>query len=171
MEFTKASAAKLLASQRTFRKCGESGLDISEVFEHLPRVADELAVVRSCHPAEFNHAPALYLAHSGTGMMGRPSLGAWVTYGLGSVSGNLPGYVVMSAGPLKGGPLTYGRDILPADHSPTHLRSGTPILYLSKPENVSGDAQRHILNFSQQFNRRYLDQQKEDSNLSARIAV
>jgi hypothetical protein len=75
LEFTKTSTATILASQRTFRNCGQSGIAMSDIFEHLPRVTDELAVVRSCYHTDFNHAPALYMAHSGSRLMGRPSLG------------------------------------------------------------------------------------------------
>lgn len=172
LEFTKTSTAKILASKRTFTKCGKSGLEISDVFQHLHRVADELAVVRSCHHTEFAHAPALYMAHSGTRLMGRPSLGAWAAYGLGSESQNLPGYVVLRDGPLKGGPVTYGSGFLPAVYSATELRaSGPPILYLNKPASMGGDEQRRILDFSQQLNREYLAAQNEDGNLSARIAA
>jgi hypothetical protein len=172
LEFTKTSTAKVLASQRTFRKCGQSGVEMSDIFEHLPKVADELAVVRSCYHTEFNHAPALYMAHSGTRLMGRPSLGAWAMYGLGSASENLPGYVVMRDGPLKAGPTTYGNGFLPAVYSATELRtSGAPILYLDRPDAMSADDQRRILDFSQQLNRRYLASHEEDSNLSARIAA
>ncbi len=172
LEFTKTSTAKVLASQRTFRKCGQSGVEISDIFEHLPKVADELAIVRSCYHTEFNHAPALYMAHSGTRLMGRPSLGAWAMYGLGSDSENLPGYVVMRDGPLKGGPMTYGNGFLPAVYSATELRSsGAPILYLDRPDAMSGDDQRRILDFSQRINRQYLAAQNDDSNLAARIAA
>jgi hypothetical protein len=172
LEFTKTSTAKILASKRTFKKCGQSGLEISDVFQHLHRVADELAVVRSCHHTEFAHAPALYMTNTGTRMMGRPSLGAWAAYGLGSESQNLPGYVVLRDGPLKGGPVTYGSGFLPAVYSATELRSsGPPILYLNKPASMGGDDQRRILDFSQQLNREYLAAQNEDGNLSARIAA
>ena len=172
LEFTKTSTAKVLASQRTFRKCGQSGVEISDIFEHLPKVADELAIVRSCYHTEFNHAPALYMAHSGTRLMGRPSLGAWAMYGLGSDSENLPGYVVMRDGPLKGGPTTYGNGFLPAVYSATELRSsGAPILYLDRPDAMSGDDQRRILDFSQRINRQYLAAQNDDNNLAARIAA
>lgn len=172
LEFTKTSTAKVLASKRTFRKCGNSGLEMSDVFEHLPRVADELAVVRSCYHTEFNHAPALYMAHSGTRLMGRPSLGAWAMYGLGSASENLPGYVVMRDGPLKAGPTTYGSGFLPAIYSATELRmTGAPILYLDKPDTMGADDQRRVLDFSQQLNRQYLAAQNDDSNLAARIAA
>ena len=102
LEFTKTTEAKLLPSRRTFKKCGKSGIEMSDLFENLSEVADELAVVRSCYHQEFNHAPALYLSHTGSNQMGRPSLGAWTTYGLGSLSEDLPGYVVMRDGPLKG---------------------------------------------------------------------
>ena len=172
LEFTKARTAKVLASKRQFKKCGKSGVEMSDIFQHLPSVADEMAVIRSCHHTEFNHAPALYLAHSGTSLMGRPSLGSWATYGLGSASENLPGYVVMRDGPLKGGPVTYGNGFLPADYQATELRSGgAPILYLNRPDTISGTDQRRILDFSQQLNRQYLARQNDDSNLSARIAA
>lgn len=172
LEFTKTSTAKILPSRRAFRKCGQSGLEISDIFKHLPDVADELAVIRSCHHTEFNHAPALYLAHSGSRLMGRPSLGAWAMYGLGSPSENLPGYVVMRDGPLKGGPTTYGNGFLPSVYTATELRaSGAPILYLNRPENLRDADQRRILNFSQQLNREYLEAQNRDANLAARIAA
>jgi hypothetical protein len=172
LEFTKTSTAKVLASKRTFRKCGNSGLEMSDIFEHLPRVADELAIVRSCYHTEFNHAPALYMTHSGTRLMGRPSLGAWAMYGLGSESENLPGYVVMRDGPLKAGPTTYGSGFLPAIYSATELRmTGAPILYLDRPDTMGANDQRRVLDFSQQLNRQYLTAQNDDSNLAARIAA
>ena len=172
LEFTDSRTAKLLPSARSFRKCGQSGLMISDIFEHLPGVADELAVIRSCHHTEFNHAPALYMTHSGTRQMGRPSLGAWSLYGLGTPSENLPGYVVMRDGPLKGGPSTYGSGFLPAIHSATEIRmTGAPILYLQRPENLLPGDQRRIMDFSQQLNRRFLEAQNSDSNLAARIAA
>ena len=172
LEFTKSNEAKLLPTRRKFRRCGESGVSLSDIFEHLPSVADELAVVRSCCHTEFNHAQALYLTHSGTRLMGRPSLGAWAMYGLGCESRNLPGYVVLRDGPLKSGPLTYGSGYLPAVYSATELRlSGSPILYLDRPESIDNNSQRRILDFSQSLNRRYLDAQNDDHNLSARIAA
>jgi len=172
LEFTQTRTAKVLASKRRFRKCGSSGIEMSDIFEHLPGVADELAVIRSCHHTEFNHAPALYIAHSGSRLMGRPSLGSWALYGLGSPSRDLPGYVVMRDGPLKGGPLTYGNGFLPAVYSPTELSlSGAPILYLDRPEGVSTNDQRRILDFSQRLNRRFLSEQNGEDPLSARIAA
>ena len=172
LEFTKASEAKLLASHRSFRRCGESGIEMSDLFEHLPKVADELAVIRSCYHTEFNHAPALYLTHTGSSQMGRPSLGAWTTYGLGSESEELPGYIVMRDGPLKGGPVTYGNGFLPAVHSATELRNvGTPILYLNPPDTLRDSEQRRVLDFSQSLNRRFQQSYKHDNALEARIAA
>jgi len=172
LEFTKASEAKLLPSHRSFRPCGESGIEMSDLFEHLPKVADELAVIRSCYHTEFNHAPALYLTHSGSSQMGRPSLGAWTTYGLGSESEELPGYVVMRDGPLKGGPVTYGNGFLPAIHSATELRTvGAPILYLDPPETLRDSDQRRILDFSQTLNHRFQQAYSHDSTLDSRIAA
>ncbi|MFT4548134.1 MAG: hypothetical protein ACI8XO_002647 [Verrucomicrobiales bacterium] len=170
LQFTKASTAKVLASKRQFRKCGKSGIEMSDIFQHLPKVADELAVIRSCHHNQFNHSPALYLAHSGNPLMGHASLGSWASYGLGSESENLPGYVVMRDGPLKAGSTTYGNGFLPAIHQATELRSsGAPILYLDRPDAISRTEQRRILDFSQQLNREFLSQQQEDSHLAARI--
>ncbi len=172
LEFTKANEAILLPSQRNFRRCGESGIEMSDLFEHLPSVADELAVIRSCYHTEFNHAPALYLTHSGSSQMGRPSLGAWTTYGLGSESEELPGYVVMRDGPLKSGPVTYGNGFLPAVHSATELRNvGTPILYLDPPASLRDSNQRRVLDFSQSLNRRFQQSYKHDNALESRIAA
>lgn len=172
LEFTKASEAKLLPSQRKFRRCGASGIEMSDLFPSLAGVADELAVIRSCHHTEFNHAPALYLTHSGSSQMARPSLGAWACYGLGSESEELPGYVVMRDGPLKGGPVTWGNGFLPAVHSATELRTaGTPILYLQPPASVQNSDQRRILDFSQALNRRFQQAYSHDSALESRIAA
>ena len=89
--------------------------------------------------------------------MGRPSLGSWAMYGLGSASQDLPGYVVMRDGPLKGGPMTYGNGFLPAVYSATELSlSGVPIQYLDRPQSIGGDDQRRVLDFSQRLNRHSL---------------
>ncbi|MFO0911617.1 MAG: DUF1501 domain-containing protein [Pirellulales bacterium] len=172
LEFTKATEAKILPSRRKFRPCGQSGLVISDAFTHLPRVADELAVVRSCYHTEFAHAPALYMAHSGTRLLGRPSMGAWMLYGLGAETDNLPGYVVMREGPLKGGPLTYGHGFLPAAYAATEVHlTGSPILYLDGSQTLSPERQRRVLDLTQQLNRNYLSQHKTTSDVESRIAA
>jgi len=172
LEFTKTSTAKVLASHRTFQRHGQSGLEISDLFPHVAAHADRLAVVRSCYHTEFNHSPALYLMHGGNRQMGRPSLGAWCTYGLGSEAEALPGYVVMRDGPLKGGPETYGAGFLPAVHQATELRSvGAPILHLNKSSIAPDLDTRALLDFTQTLNRQHAAARPDDDRLSARIAA
>jgi uncharacterized protein DUF1501 len=134
LQFTKPDAA-LLGSPTAFRKCGHSGLEIADTYPHLQTCADELAVIRSCHHDSFNHAPAQYMLNTGSARMGRPCLGSWVTYGLGSESENLPAFVVMATtGDVKGGPPVFGRGFLPGTYQPTVLRNqGSPVLYLDPP--------------------------------------
>ena len=172
LEFTKSSTAKVLASRRTFGRHGQSGLEISDLFPCLAAHADRLAVVRSCHHTEFNHSPALYFMHGGNRQMGRPSLGAWCTYGLGSEAEDLPGYVVMRDGPLKGGPETYGAGFLPAVHQATELRSASPpILHLHRAAAAPALDTRRLLDFAQALNRQHAAVRGGDDRLSARIAA
>src|SRR5215831_8542114 len=135
LQFTKMDAA-IHGCKQTFKKCGQSGLEIANNYPHLQTCADDLAVVRSCFHDSFNHAPAQYVMNTGFSRMGHPCLGSWVTYGLGSVSENLPAFVVMTnTGSVKGGPPVYGRGFLPGYYQPTVLRnSGSPMLYLDKPD-------------------------------------
>jgi len=172
LEFTKTSTAKVLPSRRGFARHGESGLEISDLYPRLAAHADRLAVVRSCHHTEFNHSPALYFLHSGNRQMGRPSLGAWCTYGLGSEAEDLPGYVVMRDGPLKGGPETYGAGFLPAVHQATELRNvAPPILHLGRSANSPPLDTRALLSFAQTLNRHHAALRPGDDRLSARIAA
>ncbi|HAB11609.1 MAG TPA: sulfatase, partial [Planctomycetaceae bacterium] len=83
--------------QHPFRKCGDSGIQISTVFEHLPQVADELCIVRSLRTEAINHDPAHTFMNTGTSISGRPAIGSWLLYGLGSPSNNLPGFIVMTS--------------------------------------------------------------------------
>jgi hypothetical protein len=172
LEFTKTSTAQVLPSRRGFARHGESGLEISDLYPRLAAHADRLAVVRSCHHTEFNHSPALYFLHSGNRQMGRPSLGAWCTYGLGSEAEDLPGYVVMRDGPLKGGPETYGAGFLPAVHQATELRNvAPPILHLGRSANTPPLDTRALLSFAQTLNRHHAALRPGDDRLSARIAA
>jgi hypothetical protein len=134
LQFTRSDAA-VLGSPQTFRRCGRSGLAIADTYPHLQTCADDLAVVRSCYHDSFNHAPAQYVLNSGIARMGRPCLGSWVTYGLGSESDNLPAFVVMATtGDVKGGPPVYDHGFLPGTYQPTVLRNaGSPVLYLDPP--------------------------------------
>src|SRR5262245_20241932 len=134
LQFTKMNAA-IHGCKQTFKRSGQSGLEIADNHPHLQKCADDLAVVRSCFHDSFNHAPAQYVMNTGFARMGHPCLGSWVTYGLGNVSENLPAFVVMTnTGSVKGGPPVYGRGFLPGTYQPTVVRnSGSPVLYLQPP--------------------------------------
>ncbi len=134
LQFTKTDAT-ILRCPQTFRKCGQSGLEIADTYPHLQTCADDLAIVRSCYHDSFNHAPAQYMLNTGSSRMGRPCLGSWVSYGLGSESENLPSFVVMATtGDVKGGPPVFDHGFLPGTYQPTLLRnSGSPVLYLDAP--------------------------------------
>jgi hypothetical protein len=172
LQFTKADAS-ILGSPQTFRKCGESGLEIADTYPHLQTCSDDLAVVRSCHHDSFNHAPAQYMMSTGFPRMGRPCLGSWVTYGLGSESDNLPAFVVMATtGDVKGGPPVFGRGFLPGTYQPTVLRNaGSPVLYLDPPAGSTDPDGRDVLDLVQWLNREHLEARGGDvDDLSARIA-
>ena len=111
----------LLATRRTFRKCGQSGIEISDFLPHLARCADDLAVIRSCWADSVNHPQAVYQMNTGSILMGKPSLGSWVSYGLGTENQDLPAFVVLPdpGGGIKGGPPAYGAGFLPASHQGT----------------------------------------------------
>jgi hypothetical protein len=104
----------VLGSKRTFRKYGQSGLEISDLFPHTAPHADHLAVIRSCHHEGFTHSQAQFLIHNGWPRIGRPSLGSWLLYGLGTENQNLPGFVVLLEGGVRSGPAVYGQGFLPA---------------------------------------------------------
>jgi hypothetical protein len=172
LQFTHTNAA-ILGSPQTFNKCGQSGIDIADTYPHLQTCADDLAVVRSCYHGSFNHAPAQYMLNTGSARMGHPCLGSWVTYGLGSESENLPGFVVMATtGDVKGGPPVYGHGYLPATYQPTVLRNaGSPVLYLAPPGRRSPHSQRAIVDMTQWLNQQHLSARGEDvDDLSSRIA-
>jgi uncharacterized protein (DUF1501 family) len=181
LRFTKGDAAVLGCPQR-FRKCGASGIEIADTYPHFQACADDLAVVRSCYHDSFNHSPAQYMVNTGFARMGHPCLGSWVAYGLGSVSENLPAFVVMATtGDTKGGPPVYGHGFLPGTYQPTVLRSaGSPVLYLEAPARDgarSGDraptrqGQREVLDLVQWLNEEHRAARGQDvDDLSSRIA-
>ena len=124
-QFTRGDTP-LLASTRKFNKHGKAGLDFSDLMPHLATCADQICMLRSCWCTSTIHAPAMYELHSGRTLMGYPSLGSWVTYGLGSVSENLPAYCVMlqPEGTPEGGAPCWGSGFLPAVYQGTRLRNG-----------------------------------------------
>ncbi|MDX1928492.1 MAG: DUF1501 domain-containing protein [Pirellulaceae bacterium] len=160
----------LAGSPWKFSQHGQSGQALSALLPHLAEVVDELAVIRSVHSDEINHAPAQMLLHSGFGRGGRPSLGSWVTYGLGSESEELPGYVVLLSGPAGGaGTSLWSSGFLPSIHQGIQFRSqGDPVLFLSNPEGHSRDDRRRLLDSLAQLNREQLDA-SGDPEIATRI--
>ena len=170
LRFTKMDAL-IHGCKLNFSKCGQSGLEIADSYPHLQKCADDLAIVRSCYHDAFNHSPAQYLMNTGSARMGRPCMGSWVTFGLGSVSQNLPAFVVMATtNNTKGGPPVYGHGFLPGTFQPTVLRnSGSPVLYLEALKNSSN--QREILDLTQWLNHEHKAARAGDSeDLDSRIA-
>ena len=172
LQFMQASEGKLMGGAFPFRKCGRSGLEISELYPELGAHADDLAVIRSCYHESFIHGPALTLMQTGSLLLGHPSVGAWVTYGLGCESENLPAYLVMTDSVIRnGGSSAYGSGFLPAVYQGTLLRSeGAPIQNLSVPAGLGREEQRRLIDRIQSLNRSHLAGRDDDSRLSARIA-
>jgi hypothetical protein len=136
--------AAVLGPQFAFARRGECGAELGEPLRHLAEVVDELCIVRSMHTDQFNHAPAQLLLNSGFAQPGRPSLGSWAVYGLGTESADLPAFVVMSTGAgLSAGSALWSSGFLPPEHGGVRLRNGKdPILDLSTPERFDGEIQR-----------------------------
>jgi len=172
LQFTGRDAA-VLGSPESFRRCGQSGIEIANTYPHLQTCADELAVVRSCYHDSFNHSPAQYMLNTGSARMGHPCLGSWVTYGLGSEADNLPAFVVMATtGDVKGGPPVYGHGFLPGTYQPTVLRpTGSPMLYLAPAARRTPADQRAVLDMVQWLNREHRATRGANvDDLSSRIA-
>ncbi|MBM3725632.1 MAG: DUF1501 domain-containing protein [Acidobacteria bacterium] len=170
-QFTKVDKVPLMASPRVFKPRGRSGIPISDLFEHTAAHADDLAVIRSCHHDGFTHVTGQTWMNTGWGRIGRPSIGSWLVYGLGSESSNLPAYVVMLDGAIKAGAPAYGAGFLPAMYQGTVLRSsGPPILNVNRPPSISAPQQERMFNLLRDLNRDHLQARPGDSTLDARIA-
>jgi len=172
LQFTDLGRAPLLAPRAVFRKSGQSGLEISNLFEQVARFADDLAVIRSCHHDAFTHGPAVQLLNTGVSRLGHPSLGAWTLYGLGAESENLPAYVVLvTDGSITAGPAAYGAGFLPALYQGTLLRrKGAPILNARSALEFETSGQRALLDLVRWHNERHQEERAQNSELSARIA-
>jgi hypothetical protein len=165
------SKAILRGSPWEFRPGGTCGTLVSDLYPNVRTMMDDIAVVRGCYSDQFDHAPAIYLRSTGFQLPGRPSLGSWVTYGLGTENQNLPAFVVMSDGSTKSGPPAYGSGFLPAVYQGTVFRGGeSPILYLKNPDGITGDVQRETLDFINKIDRIQERTRPNDSTLDARIA-
>src|SRR5207253_2828916 len=149
-------SSKLLGPRFQFAKHGRCGAELSELLPQLATVVDDIAIVRSMVTDAFNHAPGQILMSTGSQQFGRPSIGSWVTYGLGSESQDLPGFVVFSSGTKgpSGGNSNWGSGFLPTAYQGVPFRSGgDPVLYLSNPRGIDAAVQRDSLDALGQLNR------------------
>jgi hypothetical protein len=162
--------AKVLASPRVFKPHGQSGIEFSDYIPHIASCADDLCLVRSMHTEAFNHHPGQLLLFTGSVQFGRPTLGAWSVYGLGSESQNLPGFVVLTSGVgTSGGASNFSSGFLPSHFQGTLFRNqGDPILYLSNPGGVSAANQRMALDAIKDLNEARLAE-TGDTEIASRI--
>ena len=169
-QFTKGDTP-ILGSTRKFQKHGNSGLEVSDLMPNLAECVDDICFLRSCWCTSTVHAPAMYEMHSGRTLMGHPSLGSWVSYGLGSTNENLPAYCVLlqPEGTPEGGAPCWSNAYLPAVYQGTLLRRGAnPLLHLKPPADITPSRQRATIDFIKQMNEKDLDPSRTD--LAARIA-
>lgn len=169
-QFTKGDTP-ILGSTRKFQKHGNSGLEVSDLMPNLAQCVDDICFLRSCWCTSTVHAPAMYEMHSGRTLMGHPSLGSWVSYGLGSTNENLPAYCVLlqPEGTPEGGAPCWSNAYLPAVYQGTLLRRGAnPLLHLKPPADITPSRQRATIDFIKQMNEKDLDPSRTD--LAARIA-
>jgi hypothetical protein len=165
----------VMASPQTFRPRGQSGIEISDLLPHTAAIADELCVIRSMHCEQSNHDPAQLLLNCGSPLFGHPSMGAWVNYGLGSVSHNLPGYLVLLSDDGHGlegaGSSVWGNGFMPSTfRGVSFRRSGDPVLHLASPRGISPQIQRARLDALRDLNTAH-QQHTGDAEISARIAA
>lgn len=162
----------LLPPAKGFRPRGRCGTMISDFLPHLGEMADDLCVLRGCHGDSVNHPQSVYQMNTGSILAGKPSMGSWTAYGLGSENRNMPAFVVLPdpGGGLKGGPMAWGSGFLPANFQGTAMRPGpSPVLNLQLPPGVSPEDQRDVLDLAGSLNARHLAERDFDDGLSARI--
>ncbi len=163
---------RLLASKRTFSRHGAAGLEFSDFVPHMASCADDLCILRGMYGDSVTHPESVYLMNTGSILMGRPSLGSWVSYGLGTENRNLPSFVVMPdpKGWVKGGSPAWGSGYLPATHQATMVRGGaSAIANLSPPPGAAQVESRRTQEFIQKLNREHLRGREDDPELEARI--
>ncbi len=164
-------SAKVFASSRTFKPYGESGIEFSDYLPHLATCADDICLIRSMYTEAFNHHPGQLLLMTGSMQFGRPTLGSWVSYGLGSESQDLPGFVVLSSGKgTSGGTTNWSSGFLPSVYQGVPFRDqGDPILYLSNPGGMSQEMQRERLDALRDLNQQHYLRTR-DREIASRIA-
>jgi hypothetical protein len=163
----------LLGSKPKFNQYGKSGTWVSDYLPHTAKVVDDICILKTCKTDLFNHAPAKLFMNTGSGQFGRPSLGAWVTYGLGSICDNLPGFVVLQSGPRgpRGGASLWSSGALPSSYQGVPLRSqGDPILNLSTPAGISHTQQRQLVDVVSDLNLKRLVE-TGDQEIATRISA
>src|SRR5438046_647212 len=164
-------SSKLLGPKFKFAKHGKCGAELSELMPHLASVCDDIAIVKSMVTDAFNHAPAQIFMNTGSQQFGRPSFGSWATYGLGTESQDLPGFVVFSTGQkgTSGGSSNWGAGFLPSVYQGTLFRNvGDAVLYLSNPKGVDREMQKDMVDTINKLNKKHLDL-VGDPEISTRI--
>lgn len=165
---------KLLATRRKFQKHGQSGIDVSDWLPNIATCVDDICLLRGCYGDSVTHPESVYLMNTGSILMGRPCLGSWVGYGLGTENQNMPAFVVLPApgGWVKGGAPAWGNGYLPTAYQGTVVRGGSsPVLHLQPPSGISDSQQRRTLDFVNALNQEHLQAREADSELAARIAA
>ena len=163
---------KLMGTRRQFARHGQSGAWVSDLYPHTAQIVDDITLVQSCATDVFNHAPAKLFMNTGSSMMGRPSMGAWVTYGIGSEARDLPGFVVLQSGPRgpRGGAVNWGSGFLPTSYQGVPFRNtGDPIVNLSSPAGISAARQLDTVNAVKELNLKRLAA-TGDPEIATRIA-
>jgi hypothetical protein len=163
---------KMLGPQAVFKQRGESGAYVSENLPHFAQIADEVSFLKGVYTDQFNHAPAQLFVHTGSPRLGRPSIGSWVTYGLGTENSNLPGFVVLTSGGKTpdAGKSVWGSGFLPSVYQGVQCRSeGEPVLFLSDPEGIDREMKRKTIEAINESNRLHYEAFKDPETLT-RIA-
>jgi hypothetical protein len=164
---------KLLGSPHSFQKYGQAGTEMSSLLPNTAKLADEICVVRSMYTEQFNHAPAQIFMNTGTQLIGRPSMGSWLTYGLGSENRDLPGFVVLLSGDRNpdGGKSCWSSGFLPTVYQGVEFRSqGDPVLFVSNPDGMNRDIRRQSLDALKDLNQTHLAA-VGDPEIQTRIAA
>ncbi len=170
LAFIRADAA-VMGPQFKFARHGQSGLEVSEALPHLSKIVDDICLIRSCQTDQFNHAPAQTFFQTGFAIPGRPSIGSWVTYGLGCVTSELPAFVVLSTGSgISGGSGLWSSGFLPSTYTGVRFRNqGDPILNVTNPAGIDETLQRDTIDLVSRLNRKRLDD-TGDSEITTRLA-
>ena len=162
----------LMPSPWAFKKHGECGMDVSELFPYVAEHVDDIALIRSMHSLSPAHGPALFQMNTGSILAGHPSVGSWLTYGLGTENENLPGFIVFTdyrGGPINGPP-NWGNGYMPAAYQGTQFRdTGSPIVDLTPPAERTPDEQRRWLRLLHELNEKHASANPDDTELAARI--